>query len=383
MSGAGIAGRVARLLRAAGVLLASSALCGAVLPILPGCASRGVGPSGPISLSAQSAKGAPGGEQSAEATGAVAPSTQIVAWTFDGVQGQRLVTQHFDIHTTDRSMAVAERLPGMMEAAVKNYTTAFTALAQPKSRLDMYVMATRPQWQKLTLMELGERGRQLIGIARGGFSIGGRAFLFDIGSADTMSIACHEGWHQYSQRNFAEALPVWAEEGCATFMEGHRWRAGGVIFSGWNNAERFDRLREAVDKGDLLPLETVLTAAPDQILAMGNEAGVTYYAQVWAMVHFLREGEGGKYKAAFERLLKDAQAGRISAAVVDSTRRAGNGDNRGRMLILARGLGTQVFRTYINPDLSRAEAEYRAFISQIVAPGSKQRVISGQSPIGQ
>ncbi|MBL0869059.1 MAG: DUF1570 domain-containing protein [Phycisphaerales bacterium] len=360
--------------------------------------SRASDPSGPIAMSDLGSKarqrGPVAGGSSSSPSAANAPGVGVVRsvshWSFEGTAGQTISTDHFIIRTTDSSPAIAERLPGMMEAALANYTSVIADLPAPKRVMEMFVLSQRSQWQRLTLRELGERGRGVISIGRGGFAFGGRAYLFDIGSADTMSIASHEGWHQYVQTTFVESLPVWADEGIATFMEGHRWVSTqgqmSVGFSGWSNMERFERLRSASNTGDaddLLTLEVLLGASPDQILAMGNDKGVTYYAQIWALIHFLREGEGGRYRAGFERMVKDAATGRLGATVINRLRASGQleGTSRNGVFVLARSLGVQIFRTYIDPDINRLNGEYQRFVQQVVAPGSAQRISQGQSPI--
>ncbi len=367
---------------AAGALL----LLAGVSLSLGGC-SAGAGsgsPSGPIALGSRGAP-ASGAESAGAGAQALTQSVRSVRdWEFDGVKGRAIQTDHFVIYTTDRSAQISERLPGLMESALKHYSTSITPLPKPSRPMETFVMSSRAQWLRLTVARLGERARAVTGIARGGFAIGGSGYLFDIGPSDTMSIASHEGWHQFTQSSFAEPLPIWAEEGIATFFEGHRFTKDGVMFSGWNNLERFDRLRAASDANQLLPLDTILSASPDQILAMGNEAGVTYYAQVWALVHFLREGEGGKYRGAFEKMVKDASGGSLGTTMIERLRASGalKSQDRRSVMLLARNLGAQVFRVYVNGDLARVETEYRAFVRQVVAPGAKQRVTSGLSPIG-
>ena len=352
--------------------------------VLNGCsaASRGPSTSGAIALTTRGSA-----TQSGDGVTLI-PATPVVrsvqAWDFEGAAGRAIQTDHYIIYTTDRSAQISERLPGLMESALKHYASAITDLPLPTRPMETFVMSSRTQWLRLTFTRLGERARAVSSIARGGFAIGGSGYLFDIGPADTMSIASHEGWHQFTQSSFVESLPIWAEEGIATFFEGHRFTKEGVVFSGWNNFERFDRLRAAADANQLLSLETLLTASPDQILAMGNEAGVTYYAQIWALVHFLREGEGGKYRAGFERMVKDAAAGGLGNAVVAKLRSSGalKAQDRQGMLLLARNLGPQIFRVYVDGDVARVGQEYRAFVKQAVAPGAKQRVSNGLSPIG-
>lgn len=322
--------------------------------------------------------GASSGPGSKGTSSALAAATSE-PWAFEGKPGRLIRTTHFNLFTTEDSDAIMGRLPHFVETAIEHYRTSMGTLPEPGGRMDTYVMGTRAQWHRLTLMHMGERGRQLANVPRGGFAYNGRAYFFDIGASDTLSIAAHEGWHQYTQSTFAERLPLWAEEGMATFMEGHRWSGSSVTFVPWSNLERFDKLREAHARGELRPLEELLSASTDGVLAQGSESAVIIYAQWWALIHFLNEGEGGKYRPALRRLVRDAASGQMGSAVVLSTRRR-TGDARSTGLLLARQLGVQVFRAYIGPELSSVDAEYRAFIASIVGTGARQAVVEGRSP---
>jgi hypothetical protein len=302
-------------------------------------------------------------------------------WSFQGAPGMLIRTPRFALYTTESSEVIRGRLPSFLEAAVDHYVSAIVPLPQPTAPMTSYIMASRPQWQRLTLQHLGDRGRALMGIPRGGFAIGGRAYLFDIGAADTLAVAAHEGWHQYTQSTFAERLPLWAEEGLATFMEGHRWHGQAVTFAPWSNTERFDRLRDAVAREELLPLERLLNASTESLLSQGGDSATGYYAQVWALIHFLNEGAGGKYRPALQRMLLDAARGGLGTHVITETRRrVGPTSERSTALTLARTLGVQVFRSYFEEDLAVAEAEYRLFVQQVVATGARQAVVEGRSP---
>ncbi len=310
-----------------------------------------------------------------------APLFTSEPWSFQDAPGMLIRTPRFALYTTESSEVIRGRLPAFLEAAVDHYVSAIVPLPQPTAPMTSYIMASRPQWQRLTLMHLGDRGRALTGIPRGGFAIGGRAYLFDIGAADTMAVAAHEGWHQYTQSTFAERLPLWAEEGLAAYMEGHRWHGRAVVFTPWSNTERFDRLRDAVARDELVPLDRLLNASTESLLSQGGDSATGYYAQVWALIHFLNEGAGGKHRPALQRMLLDAARGGLGTHVITETRRrVGPTSERSTALTLARTLGVQVFRSYFEADLAVAEAEYRQFIHQVVATGARQAVVEGRSP---
>jgi hypothetical protein len=263
-----------------------------------------------------------------------------------------------------------------MEAALTHYSTGITPLPLPAARMDTFFLATRAQWQRLTLRMLGERGIQVTYIERGGFTHAGRAYLFDIGPADTLSLAGHEGWHQFSQTTFKERLPLTLEEGIAAFMEGHRWIGRDLVFLGWSNLERYDRLREAVARGgkDLIPLDELLAGNPESLLARGPNGPLAYYSQAWALVHFLREGQNGRYAAGFHRMVADAAGGHLSAFVAATLRRP-------REARLPAATARQIFQTYINNDLEALNLQYLDFVRRIVQTGGRDAIVEGRSPL--
>ncbi|MBY0309502.1 MAG: hypothetical protein K2Q09_12230 [Phycisphaerales bacterium] len=281
-------------------------------------------------------------------------------------------------------------MPAFLEAALANYRASLGPLPAPARPIDVYVMNDRPQWQALTLSILGERGRPVVnGIKRGGFTTQGKSLLFDIGSFDTMSIAAHEAWHAYSQTTFAQTLPMWAEEGLATWMEGHRWNGPAPQFSAWANIARFDRLRAAAGDKALMPLQAVLAGSPNQMIGMrgaltpADKSGATdgpilWYSQAWALIHFLNEGENGKYRPAFRELIQDAASGAMHARVAHSVRDFG-GPTRAHLLPAA--AATETFRAYFGNDLAPISAQYDLFCRRIVKIGSRDAISQGLSPL--
>ena len=199
-------------------------------------------------------------------------------------------------------------------------------------------------------------------MGRGGFTTAGEAVLYDIGPRDTLAIAAHEGWHQYSQTTFRTALPVWLEEGIACYMEGFRMPPGAVVptFLPWRNAERYSELRSAFRKGRLPSLREFLEGSPQSFLAVSRDAQLAYYAQAWALVHFLREGEGGRWRPRLEAALLQAVNGELPAAA-----RSGPG-----FLIVA-----------IEPDFDAFARAYDRFVGALVDANSWDRVIRGESPL--
>jgi hypothetical protein len=302
----------------------------------------------------------------------------IEPWSFEGVPGRIIRTASYRLFTTEDDTSVVSRLPAFQEAALNQYTSLLAPLPRPPQALDTFLLSSRAQWASLTRQLMGHDSDVYLRIPRGGYAAGGRAVLYSIGTHDTLAIAAHEGWHQYTQRTFKEPLPVWLEEGIAVTMEGFHLQgphAERAEFLPWANPERFEQLRRAAGRGELLALEDLLEATPQDLLAKSSEATLTYYAQVWSLVQFLREGAGARYQAPLAKLLTDAAAGQMSARLA-----LGLGSVGARKAIDARR-GRAVFTAFLNPNLEEAGREYRAFLDEVTRRTSREKIWAGHSPI--
>jgi hypothetical protein len=316
-----------------------------------------------------------------------APETGIESvepWSYNSVEGRIVRTAHYRLFTTQTDTVLNGRIPMFLEAALGAYRTCITGanapLPEPSLKLDTYILRSRPDWAVLTRQMMGDQADIFLRIPRGGFAFGGRALLFDIGTRDTPAIAAHEGWHQYTQRAFARPLPIWLEEGMATYMEGHRFDGRGAPqFVSWFNPERFDQLRRAAANEKLMSLPALLDAAPQNLMggpSSPNDEALTYYAQVWAFTHFLVEGAGGRYRPGLTEALNDAAGGAIDARLARLY-----GDREGRRVLLMRR-GPGVFGAYFG-DPTEAAREYDAFVKKLVEAGSRSAVVAGVSPFAQ
>ncbi len=345
-----------------------------------GCVARPEGKPAPGAPGAEQSSANPTGPGPRRVANAGRPEGSVVgveAWTFETFPGRAIRTANYSLYTTASEPIITDRLPGFLEAALQQYIALITPLPRPRARMDTFVMATRQQWQRLTLRMLGPSGVPVTYIERGGFTSGGRSYLFDIGQADTFSIASHEGWHQFSQTTFKERLPITLEEGLATYFEGHRWIGADVVFLPWANLERFDRLRDAASRrgqDGFMPLEELLAASPQSLMTRGSQAPLTYYAQAWALIHFLREGDGGRWRPGFERLVSDAAGGVLGRTVQLSL-----GTSRPGML--AQSAPGAVFRAYFGADPAQLDPAFQEFLRQIVQTGGRSAIVEGRSPV--
>jgi hypothetical protein len=296
-------------------------------------------------------------------------------WKYAGAEGSVIRTAHYRIFTTVSTVALRDRAPGFLDHALSHYRTALGPLPLPSARLDTYLLDNRAQWSTLTRQLMGAQAETLLKIPRGGYASRGIGVFFDIGLYDTLAIAAHEGWHQYTQRTFREPLPVWLEEGIASYMEGHRWDGPTPRFLPWANMQRFDQLRSASTRGDLVSLSKLLDGRPQDYLGTDDEQILTYYAQLWGLIHYLNEWDHGRYAPALRMLLADAAAGGIRRAVEDRL-----GARAGGML--GARVGPTIFLAYFNTDLDAAAREYAEFLDLVTRTGSRDEIAQGRSPIG-
>lgn len=296
-----------------------------------------------------------------------APSVE--EWEYAGKPGKLVRTHSYRLFTTETDPGIMEGLPRFLEAALDRYTSAFGPLPKPTMRLDTFLMADRDQWATLTRQVMGSQAGTYLRIQRGGFASGGRALIWTIGHRDTRAIIAHEGWHQYTQRAFKQDLPAWLEEGVAVHMEGFLDGASGPVFAGWANPERFEQLKRAAARGSLLPLPALLNASPQHLIEHSTEGTLTYYAQLWALMHFLHEGEGGRYQRGIGLALGDAAGGRLDAVVKQRVGQRGT------------PTGADIFRAYFGPDLGPTADEYASFIARVVELDNSEAIAAGRSPL--
>ncbi len=289
-------------------------------------------------------------------------------WKFADYDGWHVQTPNYDIYTTIKHDTVLNSLPNFYEVALHNYLTAFGPLPQPKQRFETFMFQDRRQWAAKTRQILPDQSDLFMRLGRGGFSTRGIAILYYIDYGrwprDTFAIASHEGWHQYTQKTFRQQLPIWLEEGIATYMEGYSMNrsTSTPTFQPHRNRERSRTLRDALRRNQLIPLAELMRRSPQSFLENSKDALLVYYAQVWGLVHFLNEGEQSRYRGGLHDLLQDAANGRFISRVREL---ASNTNTRSRRYSSGR-IGAEALEVYFNTDMSEFERQYLAYITELV-----------------
>ena len=281
-------------------------------------------------------------------------------WTYPYGTGVVLTTAHYRIFTSVKNNALLGVLPGFLEASYLNYTE-LTGLPPRKldKRMDVYVLASRREWADLTRHIFGAEAAPLA-IQAGGYSYKGIGVYWNLRRRTTLSVAAHEGLHQFLHHRMRHRLPVFLEEGLASSSESFHLRADSVVFPR-RNPSRFDALRTAIIQKRWFPVTELMGMDGRDVIGGTSERALGWYAQVWALAQFLRTDPA--YRDGYRRMLLDGEAGRFHLALklppqaLDRLKRRSRTYNR----IVAKPL----FQHYISKDLETFERQYVAFARKL------------------
>ncbi|MBI2930867.1 MAG: DUF1570 domain-containing protein [Planctomycetes bacterium] len=133
-----------------------------------------------------------------------------------------------------------------------------------------------------------------------------------------IEVLLHEATHQVMHYCFLRRRTDpdrrqswWFQEGMATYFEQFRRNSVGLVEvdPALTNSRRLDELKKAIQQADpdLPPLYMLMNMDVEDVWKqLGRKMRFTQlsYGQAWALVHFLRHGEGGKYRRLFDDYLR-------------------------------------------------------------------------------
>lgn len=272
-------------------------------------------------------------------------------------EGVEIRTAHFDIRLLARDPMFREVLPTFMETAYAEYERLIPPAQPTEERLPMWVFQSRQQWVAFTRKFAPRQAYTYEHIHSGGYTDQptATAVVHDIGRDKTLALLAHEGLHQYMARCLPEPAPAWVGEGLACQFEAFDLEGVKPVFTPRRNFLRRANLREALaPHGQLIPLPELLRMNAGDAVRGGGPSRL-YYAQVWSLVLYLREGP---YAGNFAGLLADVGTERLRFAV--------NGYRAATPEYAGESDGQVAFRHYITRDLDVFATQYRAFIEDLV-----------------
>lgn len=298
------------------------------------------------------------------------------AWSYRDRDGTHLVTEHYDIYTTVADDYLIESFPEFIEQAHTFYTEFVpfqdpvdpedaeaaeeAVAAEPLPRLQTYLFAQRSEWTDFTRRRNApSRAESLLRIRRGGYAQGDTAAIQFVTNSVTFPLLAHEGFHQYLSTRVNPRVPAWLNEGLAVCSEGFRRVGSYYTFDPLFNPARRNALARPMAEGRMIPLRVLISIHPSDVLERQSAAIGTYYAQVWALINFLRDGEEGIYRERYDRMIVA-----LRAPDLERHARAAYLGEAG-----AYNYGEYLFRAFFGDDLSAIEAEYLSYIRDTLIGG--------------
>jgi hypothetical protein len=129
----------------------------------------------------------------------------------------------------------------------------------------------------------------------------------------------------------------------------------------WNlsvNLNRADKLKTAIQNSKLWPLDQLCTMHAGDVVSMSGERIETFYAQNWAFAQFMLNGEGGKYRPAFHKMMADLASGDADAFTGRRRTLPGTWDPRTVRPLLEH---------YLSMSMPQIDAAYQAYIRQLAS----------------
>lgn len=281
--------------------------------------------------------------------------------------GLHIETDHYHIKTTLADPLMLRQVPAFVESAYKAYQSQLPDQVNDSEKFETYLFGQRAEWEAFTQHFTGSDAEVYLQIRRGAYALNSVCVAYNIGRKQTFSILGHEGWHQFVQRHFRYRLPSWLDEGVATLFETCQFNQGVFEFRPQDNLLRLGTLKQALQQGHMIPLWNLITMNPGQAMAGygSNESAImTFYAQNYALVRFLREYNYGQRLREYHNLLLGGLRGswQVEAGLAEAAA------NRKVPLTAAwnHQISIQLFQTYITGDAAQFEAQYRQFCNEIV-----------------
>lgn len=289
----------------------------------------------------------------------------VEIWDNEYGPGITIGTAHYDIHCTLLEPLMLRQIPAFMESAYREYQKQLPVPIGTRNKFTIYLFDDREQWEQFTREFTGDKAELYMKIKKGAYYLNGACVTYNIGRTRTFSVLGHEGWHQFNSRHFAYRLPSWLDEGIATMFETSTYSRNQFEFDAAKNLGRLGSLRQAIVEGRLIPLEQLISLNPGEVVHYADTDSVmSFYAQSYGLIRFLREEGFGKRLDQYHDLLLDGLEGKWP--LTETQQRLASNRNIPLTVQWNRFVSPLLFKHYIAEDFAEIEKEYYAFCRKVV-----------------
>lgn len=220
-------------------------------------------------------------------------------------------SRHYQV-ITDLDRREADEIARHMDRVFEEYDRRFAAFpVKGGTSFPLYVFLTHQGYLDYLKSE-GISASNTAGMFfKSGEGDGLATFVGGMPRSSVKSTLQHEGFHQFAWSRIGRHVPMWANEGLAEYF-GAAYLVRNRFVLGRVEEGRLTRLKQAIADGRTIPFAALLSMSRQEWngrVAAGHEGSDLQYSQSWSVVHFLIEGDRGKYQDMFVKYLEGVGQG--------------------------------------------------------------------------
>lgn len=204
-------------------------------------------------------------------------------------------TKYYIIHTDLGIDDVKEAVIRMTRMAEEYHRRTQGFSGEIRERLPFYLFRTADEYYSsgglpgsAGVFMVDSRGARLMAIAG------------DETKGSTWHTVQHEGFHQFAHAVIRGELPTWVNEGIAEYF-GESLFTGDAFVTGIIPPSRLKRVQAEIRGNRFKSIKDMMLLSHQE---WNSEMRIENYDQAWSMVHFLAQGEDGRYQTAFVNFMK-------------------------------------------------------------------------------
>lgn len=243
------------------------------------------------------------------ATGAFPHGARVGAAQPDGMTTYR--SRHYKV-VTDLEQREADEFVRHMDRVFEEYDRRFAAFpVKGGMSFPLYLFSTQQKYVE-HLRGDGIDGANTAGMFfKSSEGDGLATFVGGMPRSAVRTTLQHEGFHQFAWTRIGRHVPVWANEGLAEYF-GAAYLVRNRFVLGRADEGRLAGLKRAIETGKTIPFGRLLSMTDQEWgarVAGGHDETGLQYTQSWSIVHFLIDGDRGKYEGMFVKYLEGVGTG--------------------------------------------------------------------------